>query len=274
MDSNKLHDIITETINNLIKNKQNKHNDFDLSKYLDTVPYEELINQYEDYTSQEKINGFKTLRCLAEDINNKISSAKQAKNEIMKKYNLKDWQVVITTRNNNVEVIVIYAGILKNTKIIKQEMEKLGFFDSFSWVARKRTMIWRALKFEPLYQKDLTDEAFQFGVLYHLSLKKNLHFIKTQGLVPSHKNNLFKYPNRVYVFKGNTPIDEIIYLGSQLYQEDKSKDNNGHYILYRIDTSKIPDNVRFYGDPNYKYGYFTEGTIPTQALSVIESIEY
>lgn len=47
-----------------------------------------------------------------------------------------------------------------------------------------------------------------------------------------------------------------------------------YYILYRIDTSKIPDNVRFYGDPNYKYGYFTEGTIPTQALSVIESIDY
>lgn len=47
-----------------------------------------------------------------------------------------------------------------------------------------------------------------------------------------------------------------------------------YYILYRIDTSKIPDNVRFYGDPNYKYGYFTEVTIPTQALTIIKGIEY
>lgn len=35
--------------------------DFDLSKYLDTIPYEELKNQYEDYSSYDIINGFDTL---------------------------------------------------------------------------------------------------------------------------------------------------------------------------------------------------------------------
>lgn len=31
-------------------------NDFDLSKYLDSIPYEELKNQYEDYSSYEMIH--------------------------------------------------------------------------------------------------------------------------------------------------------------------------------------------------------------------------
>lgn len=45
-------------------------NDFDLSKYLDSIPYEELKDQYEDYSSYEIINGFDT---LPEDLSNQIN---------------------------------------------------------------------------------------------------------------------------------------------------------------------------------------------------------
>ena len=88
-------------------------------------------------------------------------------------FGLKDWQVVVREGYHKVEVILLYAGILKNTKIIKNEMKRLGFFPSISSFQFRGFMLWRAIKLEPYNQYDLTKEARHFGVLYHLPPEYN-----------------------------------------------------------------------------------------------------
>ena len=122
---------------------------------------------------------------------------------------------------NNAEIIIIYASIFKNTSLIVNEMQNSGFFNSIKRKQWIKGMLWRALKFEPQNQTDLTDKAFKFKTLYHITKEENVENIFKNGLVPSSKNSTFKYPNRVYVFAGDRSIEEIEYLGRQLYNKDK-----------------------------------------------------
>ena len=88
-------------------------------------------------------------------------------------------------------------------------------------------------------------------------------------------DGFFKYPNRVYVLYGDINDSQIQFLGGQLYDKDKkNRSNNGVYLLYQIDTRQLPKDVRFYGDPNYRYGYFTESNIPPQALSIVKYYDF
>ena len=50
-----LRKVIRESINNYLK-PNNQDTSFDLSRYLDSIPYEELKQQYEDYTVIQIIN--------------------------------------------------------------------------------------------------------------------------------------------------------------------------------------------------------------------------
>ena len=85
--------------------------------------------------------------------------------EIKTKFHLKDWQVIIAAPNNKVEIIVVYAGLLHNSKKIKNTMLTQKFFDSRTWWTFKKGMLWRAIKFEPLKQKDSTKEAKSLGII-------------------------------------------------------------------------------------------------------------
>lgn len=64
---------------------------------------------------------------------------------------MKNWQILIVQESHNVEVIVLFASLFKNSKIIKNEMRRLGFFPSITSWKRKGFMIWRAMKFESFY---------------------------------------------------------------------------------------------------------------------------
>lgn len=59
-----------ESVRKIYEENGFNEEEFDLSKYLDSIPYEELKNQYEDYSSYEIINGFDT---LPEDLSNQIN---------------------------------------------------------------------------------------------------------------------------------------------------------------------------------------------------------
>lgn len=147
-----LRKVIRESINNYLK-LNNQDTSFDLSRYLAPIPYEELKQQYEDYTSYKIINGHDTLQ---ENFNeDELSNARQAADEIKTKFHLKDWQVIIAAPNNKVEIIVIYAGLLCNSKKIKNTMLTQKFFDSRTWWTFKKGMLWRAIKFKPLKQKGI-----------------------------------------------------------------------------------------------------------------------
>ena len=204
-----------------------------------------------------------------------MQQATIAKSEMMRMYKMKDWQIEIKQGYHNVEVIILFAGIFKNTKIIKQEMKRLGFFPSISAWKRRGFMIWRAIKFEPYEQADLTKEARKFRYLYHITPSYNHQSIVNNGLLPKSENNMFDYPDRVYVLYGNIDRGNLMFLAQQLYEKNRktNKINNGAYNVYRIDTRQLPNDIAFYGDPNYPKGYFTKQLIPSNCLSLVETIQ-
>lgn len=264
--------IIKESISKLLNGTSNSSFDLESIFNLSKIPYEELKSQYADYSFFSQSSGF---RIVKENIDIE-EQAKNAKKEIQKIFNLKDWQVVIRQGENNVEVIVLFANIFKNSKLIKQEMKRLGFFPSLSKKIFKGFMLWNATKFEPYNQKDLKDEVRRIGVLYHLTPEYNVKGISKNGLVPSSSNSLFKYPNRIYLLKGTIDNANIQSIGRQLYDNDKRKNkkNNGRYVLYRVNLRYVPDDVQFFGDPNYAYGYFTQQPIPKDALTLMRTYQF
>ena len=65
-------------------------------------------------------------------------------------YGMKDWQIRIIQGYNNVEALLLFACLFKNSTIIKKEMKRLGFFASMSSWKRRGLMFWMVIKFEPI----------------------------------------------------------------------------------------------------------------------------
>ena len=68
---------------------------------------------------------------------------------MMRIYNMKDWQIEKRETSSHIEVVILFAGIPNNAKVIKKEMVRLGFVSSTSSWIRRGLMIWRAIKYEP-----------------------------------------------------------------------------------------------------------------------------
>lgn len=276
MNDSRLKEIIRESVFSTLFGNGNKREKLDIEQefHFSEIPTRELYSQYVDYSFESSSEGYRYSEHLNEDVN-LMQQATIAKSEMMRIYKMKDWQIEIKQGYHNVEVIILFAGIFKNTKIIKQEMKRLGFFPSISAWKRRGFMIWRAIKFEPYEQADLTKEARKFRYLYHITPSYNHQSIVNNGLLPKSENNMFDYPDRVYVLYGNIDRGNLMFLAQQLYEKNRktNKINNGAYNVYRIDTRQLPNDIAFYGDPNYPKGYFTKQLIPSNCLSLVETIQ-
>lgn len=266
----KIGKIIREVLNrHVLKSKKNIL-DIETVFRFSEIPTSELYDQYVDYSFEYKSSGYRYYVDLFED---RLSFARavEAKSEMIRIYGMKDWQIRIVQGYNNVEVILLFAGLFKNSTIIKKEMKRLGFFPSMSSWKRRGLMLWRAIKFEPYCQEDLSSEAKTFQYLYHISPSRNHESILMNGLLPKSDNNIFDYPNRVYVLYGDIDMTNLVYLARQLHSKPQNiKDSK--YNVYSIDTNKLPSSVSFYGYPNYPKGYFTSDLIPSDCLSLAHTI--
>lgn len=63
-------------------------------------------------------------------------------------------------------------------------------------------------------------------------------------------------------------IDDLVIIGEQLSNVNKSPSNDGDYTLLSVSTNDIPDDIDFYKDPRYEHGFYTKQTIPPSALNV------
>lgn len=274
MVNSRLKEIIRESIFNTVFGNKKEKLDIEKIFHFSSIPTKELYSQYVDYSFDSSSSGFRYSEHLSEEVN-LLQQATIAKSEMMRIYNMKDWQIQIKQGYHNVEVIILFANIFKNTKIIKEEMKRLGFFPSISAWQRRGFMIWRAIKFEPYEQEDLTREAKKFPYLFHVTPLYNHKSIAQNGLLPKSENNMFDYPDRVYILYGNIDKRNLMILAQQLYEKNRktNKHNNGLYNVYAIDTRKLPDDVMFYGDPNYPKGYFTKQLIPSNCLLLVDTIQ-
>ena len=113
------------------------------------IPTSELYDQYADYSFEYKSSCYRYYVDLFE---NRLSFARavKAKSEIIRIYGMKDWQIRIIQGYNNVEALLLFACLFKNSAIIKKEMKRLGFFASMSSWKRRGLMFWMVIKFEPI----------------------------------------------------------------------------------------------------------------------------
>lgn len=269
----RLRKIIKEEIKKALNNNKKKFINIDFSN----ITYEQAKKQYVDYTKIHAFPNFSsTINNFSLKDNSIVESSgskplSEVKKEIINKYFLDDWQFRIITSMNNIDIAIIIPQIYKNHSLIKDDMETMGYFNSISKPIVINGFNYIQMQFEPTYQDDILNDVKNMGILYHSTLTSNINNIKQKGFIPSSKNNFFDYPDRIYFSKGNTDMKCLINITVQL--ANVNKQNVTDYSIIVIDTSKIPDNVKFYYDPNYQDGVFTEDTLPSNVIKSVMTFE-
>lgn len=192
----------------------------------------------------------------------------------LKKLGFKQWQITSKILNNKVRVVVLYADLGKNTNIIVDKMSSFGWTKALiSGPMILYGIRIRAMSFDPAVQKTITKEARKYKFLYHWTPYGNVNSILKSGIEPRSENDYLSYPPKAHLMKGDIPKREASSFGWRLYNMNKSL-KDGHYALLRVDVSKVPENVEFYGDPRFSYGYFTKETVPPSSLELFGDINY
>ena len=198
--------------------------------------------------------------------------------KITQKYNYSTKLVNKVEANHKISIYIIVALIGKNIELIKSDMEKRGYFLGH----KGKTYIIQGMKFVQLQfepycqmQKDETNEIkTKYNKLYHWTPEYRINEILKHGLIPSHKNEVFNYPPRTYLMKGDCDDKEMIGLGQKLCLFNSDPNNNGIYIFLAINNKYLYDNIRFYFDPNSSIGIYTEQIIPSDKIQQISKQQF
>ena len=126
------------------------------------------------------------------------------------------------------------------------------------------------------FEAKFSDIKFNFGKwLYHITLLGPLKKIRSQGLTSRSQNNVFTYPDHVYLFN-SAPLQAIM-----SYAIDKAQSNDvQRFALLRIDAEKLQASplyingaLKFYIDQKYPNidnsqpdAVYTYGTIPPSLI--------
>ena len=275
--------VVKEEINKFVaQSSKNKKLDlnkvFDLSKISD----DELSSQHYDISLAHAFSGYGSL--LLKDNGNtyiiendgRVTPVSQVKHELDWKYGFAPWQIRINDRGHDIQICVCIADFKQGVDEIVNDFKQMGYFLSktspvSSPVPNQK---WLALQFEPLYQVDEFNKILNYGDLYHLTPAYNIQNILANGLQPMSENGMFDYPNRIFMFVGNTPIQKIEDFGYQLFKVNSNPNNDGMYVLLRIDSQKLRNGYSFHYDPNYEYGVYTENTIPSNFISIMMKFNF
>lgn len=139
---------------------------------FDHIPEEELKQQYIDlsFTVSSAGYGGKFMGAngsiLKEEASSTLSIV-ETKHQLQTKFHFKEWQFATQDGCNGVRLVVLYPGIFKNTKLIKDAMMACGWSLAVKGFIIKDKMVWRAMSFDPMFQKDVSAEARQYNYLYH-----------------------------------------------------------------------------------------------------------
>lgn len=198
--------------------------------------------------------------------------------EIVKKYSLNPHSMNAFEAENKIYIIMVLAQLGVNDELIKNDMEKLGYFLSKKGGMRKiDDMDYQILQFEPTsqIQNDETETILkECPFLYHWTPTYLVDSIMSNGLILSHRNYKFKYPARTYLMRSNCSKNAIINLGNQLCFSNKDERNDGNYTLIMVSLNNLDDNIRFYYDPNSAIGIYTEQPIPPSNLKQLGTTNF
>jgi hypothetical protein len=209
---------------------------------------------------------------INESVENVTKSVEEVKKDLINNLNFEDWQIISQNGCNGIKVILLFAGIGDNEEIIEKEMESLGWVKTTMTVDNNWVPPLKAISFDPMYLPEIEGPAKRWKYFFHISPEYNEKSILKNGLTPSAKNRIFKYPPRVYLLKPLIPIENVRSLAEILYKADDAPENNGKYDIFQVFTRAIPEDVKLYYDPRYEFGVYTEQPIPSLALNFYSSL--
>lgn len=233
---------------------------------ITTYPLDRLITEYKKYYENNIQKEFKDL-----------SIGQVYKNVQKKDKNLKVCEFTIWDKNNPPLIAFtfpFYSGNnderIQFTEELVNKMFVCGYGLSYiSQVAdkfviqpfKRKINLWmitfEAKFFEP--KPELSD------VLYHVTPSRYFEKVKQQGLIPRSKSDVFKYPERVYLFN-KASIEDILKYGVKKVGLLKSHHPNTHvndngFYMFAIKKSKLESyqpyvdkKTVFYLDPCYDGG--------------------
>lgn len=273
-------DIINEIIEKSVRTvvESINDNDFRVEDFfdLDSITYKQLQSINVDMRIFLQGRGFgEPISPDGELINETIVKTVPIKELRYRLKNLGFWQWQIKSQiaANKVRVVILYVDIAKNTDTIENEMKMLGWTKAhISPPFLIKGFTCRAMDFDPMMQRSLSKQARKYEYLYHWTPESNVPLVMKNGLLPKSENAYLSYDPKVHLMKGDIPDEDAKLLGWQLFNHNM-KIMDGKYTLLRITTKLVPDNVEFYGDPRYPYGFFTWDPIPPSAIEPFGRIQ-
>lgn len=164
LNEDDLKEAIKNTINKTLMSK--KENNLDISSLfnINSIPEKELKQQYIDLSFIVSSSGYGGNfmgvkgKILKEDATTTLS-IDETKRQMQDKFHLKEWQFAVQKGCNGIRLVVLYPGIFKNTRLIKDAMMACGWSLAIKGYIIKDKMIWKAMSFDPMFQKDVSSEA-------------------------------------------------------------------------------------------------------------------
>lgn len=270
---NKIEKILKDTVNKL-----NVEDNEDSLK----IPLSEkihLIKDYEKMFIERSYNNPLSMLILDEGIVRSYPVETTVK-YIQKYFGLSDKQ--IKTNDIKQKIYINIPNINNNANDLIKKMEFCGYYLSAPLEKEidNNKNKWMWFNFEALHQEDNTNDIRNnFSILFHLTPKYNIGKIKHLGLSPRSRNTYLNFPHRIYFIypdfaNADDLEDEIKWIGEQLSVNNKSKGNNGEYCLLTIDLDKVDKNVKFFLDPNYEFGCYTQDYIKPEAIINIDYLNF
>ena len=282
ISEDKLRNIIYESVKEILKEGVDVNNDFDVNDIdISQIPIDDLKKGYRDLrltpTSVSYGDIFSDDLYIKEAIGEILPPDKVA-NTIINRYNLPSSFVIVIEHYNKIQVYVITAVIGINDKLIETDMQKMGYFLGYKGkITNVNGMKFQVLQFEPScqMQNDETETIkSKYKTLFHWTPTYFENDIINNGLIPSHKNDIFNHPNRTYLMKGNSSMQSMMKLGFLLCVNNSDTKNNGEYSLLSVDIDNLNISIRFYYDPNSEIGIYTESPIPSDKIKVVNRVNF
>ena len=196
-----------------------------------------------------------------------------------------DWVYRYLQRNANTDFLHVFATEKekkfqvtlkrgsKSIEPLKRTMDMFGYHCGYE--GNDHWFGGYLMQFEPKFDEYVKGSEFTFPkgkyAFYHVAPYRFKDKILSQGLVPLHKNNMFTYPDRVYLISGNESLDASYEMARMLRSADKNNRNNGMYALFGVTLDGL-DDVKFYKDWNIDHAdaYYTHENIPPRNVSFLE----
>ena len=123
---------------------------------LDAIPEEELRAQYVDLAPIVSMSGYggRFMGMRGKIIGTKATSTlstQETREQIQRKFYLKDWQLSIQEDMNDIRLNIICPVIFKNVKLIRKAMTFCGWKvvdKRYTW---HDFMLWRVVSFAPMF---------------------------------------------------------------------------------------------------------------------------